>query len=51
MKAIKVNEKSFLYQIKKVFSFLRYLNFSPDVYGHVGKHLDKKANVNLKKFL
>ena len=51
MKAIKVNEKSFLYQIKKVFSFLRYLNFSPDVFDHVGKHLDKKANVNLKKFL
>ena len=28
--------------------FLRYLNFCPDVFGHVEKWLDKKVKVNLK---
>ena len=37
-------EKCFL----KLFLFLRYLNFSPAVFGHVGKQLDRKANVNFK---
>ena len=26
----------------------RYLNFCPNVFGHVGKRLDKKASVNFK---
>ena len=37
-------EKCFL----KLFLFLRYLNFSPAVFGHVGKWLDRKANVNFE---
>ena len=28
-------------------SFLRYLNVCSDVFGHVGKRLDKKVKVNL----
>ena len=28
--------------------FKRYFNFCPDFYDHVGKRLDKKANVSLK---
>ena len=37
-------EKCFL----KLFLILRYLNFSPAVFGHVGKQLDRKANINFK---
>ena len=33
---------------KILFSFLKYLHFCPDVFGHVGKRLDKKAKVNFK---
>ena len=33
---------------RNLFSFLRYLNFCLDLFGHVGKLLDKKANVYLK---
>ena len=32
----------------KVFSFLRFLSFCPDFFGHVGKRLDKKVMVNFK---
>ena len=38
----------FFISFEKFFSFLRYLNFCPDVFGHVGKRLDKKAEVNFK---
>ena len=37
-------EKCFL----KLFSFIRYLNFYPAVFSHVGKRLDGKANVNFE---
>ena len=30
------------------FLLLRYLNFCPDFFGHVGKRLDKKVKVNFK---
>ena len=33
---------------KKLFSFLRYLSFSPNFAAHVGKYLDKKTRVNSK---
>ena len=33
---------------KNLFSFLRYLNFSPDFFDHVEKQLDKKAKINFK---
>ena len=32
-----------LHFILKLFSLLRYLNFSPDFFGYVGKQFDKKA--------
>ena len=32
----------------KLFSCLRYLNFCLDIFGQVGKRLDKKAKVNFK---
>ena len=32
----------------KLLSFLRYLDFCPNIFGHVGKRLDKKAEVNFK---
>ena len=32
----------------KLFLFLRYLDFCPDFFGHVGKRFHKKAKVNLK---
>ena len=35
---------------KILFSFLKYLHFCPDVYGHVGKRLDKKAKINFKVY-
>ena len=34
--------------LKSFFSFLRYLNFCPSIFGLVGKGLDKKAKVNFK---
>ena len=33
---------------EKLSSFLRYLNFCPDFFGHIEKRLDKKTKVNLK---
>ena len=36
------------YFIKKLFLFLRYLNFCPDYLGHAGKQLDKKAKIDFK---
>ena len=32
----------------KLFSFLRYSNCCPDIFGHVGNPLDKKPKANLK---
>ena len=32
----------------EIFLFLRYLNFCPDFVDHVGKRLDKKAQVDFK---
>ena len=43
---LKKVEKCFL----KLFLFLRYLSFSPAIFGHVGKQLDRKANV-ISKFM
>ena len=40
--------KKTFFGILKVFWFLRYLNFCPDFFGHVGKRLDKKAKANFK---
>ena len=37
-----------LYFTEKVFSFLRYLNFCSDFFGHVGQRVDKIANVKFK---
>ena len=36
---------------EELFSFLRYLNFCLDFFGHVGKRLDKKLKVNLKIYV
>ena len=33
---------------KKLFLFLRYLNFCPGFFGSVGKWFDKKAKVSFK---
>ena len=33
---------------QKLFSFLRYLNFCRNFFGHVGNCLDKKAKLNFK---
>ena len=35
---------------KKLFSFLRYLNFCFGFFAHVGKRLDNKAKVNFKTY-
>ena len=35
---------------KKLFLFLRYLNFCTEYFGHVGKWLDKKVKV-ISKFM
>ena len=32
-------------QLQKLFLFLRYLNFSPEFFGHVGKQLGKTAKL------
>ena len=40
-----------LLHLKKLLSFLRYLNFCPDFFDHVGKGLDKKDKVSFKIFL
>ena len=42
MKAFQNHKKSFL--------FLRYLNFSSDIFGPVGKRLHEKAKANFKIF-
>ena len=34
----------------KLFSFLKYLSFCPDFFGHVEKQLDKKARVNFNDY-
>ena len=36
------------YFILKVFSFIRYLDFCPDIFEPAGKLLGKKAKVNFK---
>ena len=33
---------------QKLYSFLKYLNFSPEFFGHIGKRLVKKVKVNFK---
>ena len=35
---------------QKLFSYLKYLNLCPEFFVHVGKTLDKKANVNFKVY-
>ena len=40
--------KNYLYFNLKRFLFLRYINFCPDFFGHVGKRLDKEAEINFK---
>ena len=32
-------------QLQKLFLFLRYLNFCPEFFGHVGKQLGKKVKL------
>ena len=44
---LKVIKKYVLYDVK-FFLFLRYLKFCADFFYHVGKWLDKKAEVNFK---
>ena len=44
----KSDQKCFLFNFESSFLFLRYLNFCPDIFGHVRKRLDKKAKVNFK---
>ena len=47
---LKVMKIDFYFILKalKIFSFLRYFNFCPDVFGHIGKQVDKNAKVNFK---
>ena len=33
---------------KKPFWFFTYLDFSPDVFGYIGRPVDKKANTSFK---
>ena len=40
--------KNSFYFILKAFLVVRYSNFCPDVFGHVGKWIDKKTKVNFK---
>ena len=40
--------KNAFYFILKALLFLRYLNFCPDFFGHVGKRLHEKPNVTFK---
>ena len=40
--------KNTFYFILEAFPFSRYLNFCPDIFGHVGKQLDRKPKVNIK---
>ena len=42
--------KNAFYFNLKLFSFLRYLNFSLDFFDYLGIWLDKKAHVNFKIF-
>ena len=42
--------KNAFYFNLKLFSFLRYLNFSLDFFCYLGIWLDKKAKVNFKMF-
>ena len=35
---------------EKLFLFLRYLNFCPDFFGHVGNGLGRGAKVNFKNY-
>ena len=48
LKMMKDINKSFYLLPKRLFSFLRYLNFCPSFFSHVEKWLDKKAKVNFK---
>ena len=42
-------KNAFFFVLKPRF-VLRYLNFCPNFFGHVGKSLDKKAEVNFKNY-
>ena len=42
--------KNAFYLILKTLFFVRYLNFRPDFFGHVGKRLNKKVKINFKIF-
>ena len=44
---LKTMKKFFLFHPQKLFSIQRYLNFRPDLFGHVIKPLDKKANLKI----
>ena len=35
---------------QELLSFSRYVTFYPDIFGYVGKRLDKIAKVNLKNY-
>ena len=49
---LKIIKNAFYFILKALFILkiimLRYLNFCPDFFGHVGKRLDKKVKVNFK---
>ena len=40
--------KCILFNLKILFSFLRYLNFCPGFFGHIRRRLDNKAKFNFK---
>ena len=42
--------KNAFYLMLKTLFFVRYLNFRPDFFGHVGKRLNKKVKI-ISKFL
>ena len=45
---LKTIKNTFYLTLKALFIILRYLKFSPDFYGHVGKQLDKKNKTTFK---
>ena len=38
----------FIFHLKNLFSFLRYLHFCPDFFGYIRKRFDRKAKENFK---
>ena len=49
LKPFKNDEKCFLLNLQALF-LLKIFKFFPDFFGHVGKRLDKKTNVNFKAY-